>query len=294
MLSFLPGVVRGVLSFLLYIINTFFWTTPLFVVAFIKLLVPIKWWRSLCSKILIWISNSWIYCNIINMRLMNNIKWEVNGTDNLNMDKWYLVVSNHQSWVDILVLQRILFRKIPFLKFFLKKELMWVPVLGVAWWALDFPFMKRYSSEFIKKNPHLKGKDIETTRKACEKFKNTPISIMNFTEGTRFTDAKHSKQQSPYSNLLKPKAGGMAFVLSAMGDQLSSILNITIAYPDGVKTFWDFLCGKISIIRVNVETLPITEEIFGDYTKDQEFRVGFQSWINDLWTEKDRTLSSMI
>ncbi len=65
------------------------------------------------------------------------------GVDSLHQRGWYLVSSNHQSWVDILVLQRIFHGRIPFLKFFLKQELIWVPVIGLAWWALDFPFMKR-------------------------------------------------------------------------------------------------------------------------------------------------------
>lgn len=293
MLTFLPGVVRGILSFVLYIINTVFWCTPLFVVAFIKLLIPIRLWRILCTKILIVISNGWIFCNNINMKLMNHIKWELTGVENLKRDDWYLVISNHQSWVDILVLQKVFFRKIPFLKFFLKKELIWVPILGVAWWALDFPFMKRYSKAFLKKYPHLKGKDIETTRKACGKFKNTPISIMNFTEGTRFSEIKHRKQNSPYTNLLRPKAGGVAFVLSAMGNQINSILNVTIAYPEHTPTFWDLLRGRVSRIKVNVDVLPVNAEILGDYTEDETYRNSFQTWINSLWTEKDKALSSM-
>ena len=109
---------------------------------------------------------------------------------------------------------------VPFLKFFLKKELIWVPILGIAWWALDFPFMKRYSAAVLKKRPHLRGKDIEITRQACKKFKSLPVSIMNFVEGTRFTREKHDKQKSPFTHLLKPKAGGIGFVLSTMGEQL--------------------------------------------------------------------------
>ncbi len=292
MLSFLPGYLRGALSVLIYAVNTVFWTTLLFIAAFLKLIMP--FWKKHYNRLLNWIADKWIFFNTINQKLMNNIRWEVKGLENLRPDGWYLVVSNHQSWTDILVLQRIFHRKIPFLKFFLKKELIWVPFLGLAWWALDFPFMKRYSRAFLDKYPHLKGKDIEITKKACEKFKTIPVSVMNFVEGTRFTAEKHRRQKSQYANLLNPKAGGVAFVLAAMGEQLHKIVNVTIVYPDGTKSFWDFLCGKIGEIKVMVETMPVKREIIGDYVNNAEFRENFQKWINSVWEEKDMRIDAIL
>ncbi len=224
----------------------------------------------------------------------SRIRWDVDGLENLKRNEWYMVLSNHQSWVDILVLQRVLYRKIPFLKFFLKKELIWVPLLGLAWWALDFPFMKRYSQAFLKKHPNLKGKDLETTRKACEKFKSIPVSVMNFAEGTRFLSTKHKLQRSPYKNLLRPKAGGMAFVFQAMGEQLHSIVDVTIAYPEGAKSFWQFLCGRVSEIKVSVKSYPLSRELLGDYFNDSEYRERFHEWLNTLWEEKDRQIEQML
>lgn len=292
-LKTMPELITGAVSSLLYIINTIFWVTPLMIVAFVKLMIPVEGWRSLCNRILNGMANTWISFNNLNMRITKRIQWDVHGIDKLKPDGWYLVLANHQSWVDILVLQKIFNRKIPFLKFFLKKELKWVPLLGMAWWALDFPFMKRYSQEFIKKHPHLIGKDIDITRKACEKFKSIPVSIMNFVEGTRFSREKHTRQESPFRNLLRPKAGGIAFVLSTMGEQLNNIVNVTITYPKGVRSFWDFLCGKVKVIRVRVETLPITKELRGDYTHDPGYRERFQEWLNNLWSEKDLRIESM-
>lgn len=166
--------------------------------------------------------------------------------------------------------------------------------MGLVWWALDFPFMKRYSKPFLDKNPHLKGKDVEVTRKACEKFKNSPISIMNFVEGTRFTPGKHAKQESPFKHLLRPKAGGIAFVLGAMGTYLDSILNITIVYPQGVPDLWDFLCGRVTHIRVDIEKISVPPEILGDYDNDPEFRKQFQMWVNTLWGEKDKKMDALL
>jgi 1-acyl-sn-glycerol-3-phosphate acyltransferase len=294
MLRFLPGTIRGVLSLLLYVLNTIFWTTPLLFIAFLKLIIPIKGWRKICNITLNWIANNWIAVNNVNQRFTSKIRFDVAGIDDLNRNEWYMVLSNHQSWVDILVLQRIFHRKIPFLKFFIKKELIWVPLLGLAWWALDFPFMKRYSSAFLKKHPHLKGKDLETTRKACEKFKTIPVSIMNFVEGTRFSAEKHQKQGSPHRNLLRPKAGGTAFVFQVMGDQLHRIVDVTIAYPDGAKSFWQFLCGKIGEIKVRVKSYPLNKELLGDYFNDSEFRDRFQAWLNTVWEEKDRQIEGLL
>ncbi|MBU2488691.1 MAG: acyltransferase [Proteobacteria bacterium] len=294
MLSFLPPTVRGCILVTLYFLNTAIIFTLIMLVSVFKIVVPVEGWRSLCSRALQRIAAGWVGMNRVNTRLVNKVTWDVEGLEGLEMDQWYLVVSNHQSWTDILVLQSVFYRKIPFLKFFIKKELIWVPLLGLAWWALDFPFMKRYSQAFLKKNPHLAGQDLETTKKACMKFVKTPVSVMNFAEGTRFTPEKHARQESPFQRLLRPKAGGMAFVLSAMNGTLSRMVDVTIAYPHGTKGFWDFMCGRVDLVRVRVRTLPISQELLGDYGGDESFRAGFQDWLNRLWEEKDRELARMM
>ncbi len=292
--SFIPGPLKGALSFIGFFVNTIFWVIPIFITAFLKLIIPLKFWRRICDVVLNWLAGNWIAVNNLNLQLVGGTRWDVRGIKDLKMDAWYLVVANHQSWVDILVLQKIFHRKIPFLKFFLKKELIWVPVLGLAWWALDFPFMKRYSAAFLKRNPHLRGKDIEITKKACRKFETIPVSIMNFMEGTRFTRAKHTRQGSLYRNLLRPKSGGIAFVLAAMGNQLSGIVDATIVYPQGAGSFWDLICGRIPDIRVQVNLIPITDEIRGDYFNDRAFKRSFQNWINTRWLEKDKQIDLML
>ncbi len=294
MKNIVSGRLKGTLSFAGFVVNTIFWVIPIFITAFLKLIIPFKIWRKLCDSVLNWLASSWTAVNNINLLLVSGTRWDVRGIEGLKTDAWYLVVSNHQSWVDILVLQKIFHRKIPFLKFFLKKELIWVPLLGLAWWALDFPFMKRYSRAFLEKYPHLRGKDIEITRKACKKFETIPVSIMNFMEGTRFTSSKHAKQGSPYRYLLRPKSGGIAFVLSAMGDHLNSIVDVTIVYPQGVGTFWDLICGRIRDIRVRVKLIAIADEIRGDYFNDREFKQRFQGWINARWADKDQQIELIL
>jgi 1-acyl-sn-glycerol-3-phosphate acyltransferase len=293
MLRFLPGPVKGIISVIVYFLNTVLCAIFLFPVALIKFIIPHHSMRRWCNIILDRLGSYWISVNSWNIHLTKNIHWHLTGTDTLDDKNWYLVIANHQSWVDILVLQNIFNRKIPFLKFFLKKELIWVPILGLAWWALDFPFMKRYSRALIKKKPHLKGKDIEITRRACQKFKDKPVSVMNFVEGTRFTVDKHREQSSPYKHLLRPKSGGIAFVLAAMGDHIQNILNVTIVYPGNKKSFWQFVCGEVTDVIVSVEVLPVYEHLKGDYFDDPDFKKLFQDSINALWAQKDKKIQML-
>lgn len=235
----------------------------------------------------------WANCNKVFLMVLNDIKWDIEGDDGLSMNEWYLVLANHQSWADIVVLQYVLNNRIPYFRFFLKKELVWLPIFNFVWYALDYPYMKRYSKAFLEKNPHLKGKDIETTKKSCERFKFAPVSVMNFVEGTRFTAAKHERQESPFKYLLKPKAGGIAFVLAAMGDQLTEIIDVTISYNPKAMGLWDFLCGRVDGVTVRVKKLPVSDDVKGNYFEDSAFRNRFQDWVNTLWMDKDLLLQEI-
>lgn len=292
MLSFLPSPLKGILSFLIYLINTILLTVPLILVSLLKFILPFRPVVVILDRILMAIAGLWIHINSLTTDLFCNIDWDIRGLDKLNPREWYLVLSNHQSWVDILVLQKILHTKIPMLKFFLKKELIWVPFLGLAWWALDFPFMKRYSQQFLAQNPHLKGKDLESTRKACQKFKHTPVSIMNFVEGTRYTPEK--AKTSAFSHLLTPRAGGIAFVLGSMGQCLNHIIDVTIVYPGRVPSFWSFISGKTRKIIVDFQLLEVGWHIKGDYFNDPVFRERFCEWLNQLWLDKDQKIDRLL
>lgn len=287
MLNFLPKTLIGVIASLLLGFNIIFWCIFLFAFALLKLTLPFKAVRTVLNQILIAIAENWISCNSAWMRLTQKTLWDVTGLEGMLRKGWYLVSSNHQSWADIFVLQHLLNRRIPFLKFYIKRQLIYVPIMGLAWWALDFPFMKRYSREFLEKHPELRGRDLELARKACERFSLIPTSVMNFPEGTRFTPAKHDHQQSPYRHLLKPKAGGFALAIGTMGEKFQSLLDVTIIYPDKTPSFWDFLCGRLQRIIVRMRQIPIPREfIGGDYEGTLHFRESFQQWLHELWREK--------
>ena len=295
MLSFLPAPLKAILACLILAADTLFHAPFLFLVTLLRLLIPLKVWRTFCTRVAIMIAESWISVNSFWMWLTQPLQWDVSGVEALDKEHWYFVSSNHQSWADILILQHLLNRRIPMLKFFLKQELIWVPVIGLCWWALDFPFMKRYSKEYLEKHPEKRGKDFESTQKSCEKFQYTPVAVFNFLEGTRFTPAKHAAQNSPYRGLLKPKAGGMGFVMGAMGQRMNCLLDITIHYPNGEQPgFWDFLSGRVNNVIVRVEQKEIPAEFLGrNYSDDEEFRLGFQEWVSELWQTKEQTLQQL-
>ena len=168
-------------------------------------------------------------------------------------------------------------------------------MIGLAWWGLDFPFMKRYTREYLIKHPEKRGEDLRSTRRACEKFRYTPVSVMNFVEGTRFTQAKHDKQKSAYKHLLTPKAGGAAFVLDAMGDSIQTLVDVTIAYPDGAPTFWEFISGRVKEVKMEIHTVDIPEHLKGrDYSTDAEHRRNVKNWLGDQWQAKDERLERML
>jgi 1-acyl-sn-glycerol-3-phosphate acyltransferase len=292
MMSLLLSLPRIAFSATLIALNTAIHATPLLLLAVLKLLVPITAFRNVISGVLVGIAESWIAVNSWLMATLGRVRIEVEGLQGLKRRGWYLVICNHQSWVDIPVLQQVFNRRIPFLKFFLKSQLIWVPVLGLAWWALDFPFMKRYSKEQLAQRPELRGKDIESTRRACEKYRKLPVSVMNFVEGTRFTETKHDRQGAPFRNLLCPRAGGIAFVLDAMGDMMNAVVDVTVIYPGGRPGIVDLLAGRIREVRVKVHAFPVPASLLGgDYENDAAFRERFQAWLNALWAEKDAAMN---
>jgi 1-acyl-sn-glycerol-3-phosphate acyltransferase len=280
---------------LLIAANTLLHVPPLLAAALFKAALPFERVRLASNPLLTGLAESWIAVNSWMWDRLTRTRLHVQEDAALRADGHYLVLANHQSWVDILVLQKAFNRRIPLLRFFLKRQLFWVPLLGLAWWALDFPFMGRYTPKQIARRPDLARRDIEATRRACAKFRAIPVAVMNFVEGTRFTPTKHATQGAPYRYLLKPKSGGMAFVLDAMGEGLHAILDVTIAYPAGKPSLLDLLADRIPEVRVRVRQRAIPAAlIHGDYQADRAFRAEFQQWLNALWGEKDADIAAML
>ena len=236
----------------------------------------------------------WATNNALILALFNRVEWDIQGGDDLRKDGWYLLISNHLSWMDIVVLCCVFKDRIPMPKFFLKQQLLYVPFMGMACWALDMPFMRRYSREYLIRHPEKRGQDLATTRRSCAKFKHTPTTVVNYVEGTRFTAEKQRKTRSGYQYLLKPKSGGIAYTLGAMGEQFESIIDVTLAYPGSSdKPFRDVLFGRMKKIVVRVNVRPLNEQVTGDYFNDKPFKRQFQHWLSGVWQEKDQRLKAI-
>ncbi|MCL9782998.1 acyltransferase [Vibrio sp. S4M6] len=281
-----------ILNVLLVVLNSAFCSILICIIALFKFVLPTAGLKSIATRLAnkamwLWATlNSWI------LSASNRVEWDVEGVEGLRKDGWYLMISNHLSWTDIVVLCCVFKDKVPMPKFFLKQQLLYVPFIGMACWALDMPFMRRYSREYLIRHPEKRGQDLATTRRSCAKFKHTPTTVVNYVEGTRFNH--HKKKSNGYQHLLQPKSGGIAYTLAAMGEQFDSIVDVTLAYPDNLdKPFKDMLMGRMTKIVVRSRTLPVNEQVMGDYFNDKPYKRQFQQWLSNVWQEKDELLKDI-
>lgn len=292
---FLPPSLTAVLGFLglcLVLVAAFLAFIPFMI---LKVIVPVRAWQALCTRILIGIAEAWVAANGVLLRTLYPVNWHVEIHGELDPKRSWLLVSNHQSWVDIVLLFDLLHGRVPFPRFFLKQALLYVPVIGLACWAMDFPFMRRHSKESLRRNPELRDQDLDTTRRMCARYRDQPATVVNFIEGTRFTEHKRVARGSPYRHLLRPKSAGLAFALSAMGDQFAGLIDVTVAYqPSARPLVHAFLRGEQNDLVVHIDVLPIPAECLeGDYQTDPEYRARFQQWVNAIWTRKDKRLDTL-
>ena len=273
--------------------STFFHGPPVLALGLTKLL---KQSRKV-DETNIQITNSWLSVNnwLID-HVLPNTKWDISIDEDLalSMQGRYLMTCNHQSWVDTTVNQYFGLTRMPLPRFFTKWELIFIPFVGQAFKILGFPMMKRHTKAQIAKKPELKDRDMEEARKACQQLLSQPFTLLNYLEGTRFTQEKHDQQQSPYQHLLKPKAGGLALALNILGDQIDALVDMTIVYPDGVPGYSEFWLGEVPRIAVNLRKINIPDWVLGgNYEDDAEYRERFQQWVHELWLEKDQLIESM-
>jgi 1-acyl-sn-glycerol-3-phosphate acyltransferase len=288
------SVIRGAITIVLLALNLLLWGIPVLLLGLVKFLLPKRESRRALRMTLTELGERWAAGNNTIFDLMLTTRWDISGVEGLRTDAHYLIVSNHISWVDIFVLFRAFHRHAAFIRFFLKHELIWFPIVGQASWALDFPFMKRYTPEYLERHPEKRGRDLETTRRACRRFRRIPVTILNFLEGTRFTADKHADQESPYRHLLRPRVGGIAFVLASLAEQIETIVDVTLAYPRPDVTFWDFVTNRIDRVIVRARVVDVPPRFLAEnITEPGPARDAFKEWIHELWREKDDLLDTL-
>ncbi|WP_268407521.1 acetyltransferase [Alteromonas sp. a30] len=289
------GIIIFPIHFFLQLVTVSFYASSILVFTLLKLILPFSTAQKYINSILDWCVGAYGISAVFWVNLFNNPTWDYQMKGEPSKDNWYLLTSNHISYLDIILILNWSYYHIPSPKFFIKKELLFMPLVGQACWALDMPFMSRYNRRQVAKNPQLKNKDIETTRKHCEKFKFRPTTVINFVEGTRFTKAKQAKRNTQFKHLLSPKAGGIAFTLASMGELFTHTIDVTLQYPDNPgHVMIDMLRGQLKRIVIHVELVPIDKQLIGDYYNDQTFKSRFQEKLNAHWIKKDNKLEKLL
>lgn len=254
----------------------------------------------LADQTIITAANRWIHTNnLLIDKVLPHKDWRIFLPKNLNPNGKYLLICNHQSWVDTSIIQYISEGRLPITRFFAKHELIYIPVVGQAFYFLDFPMMKRHTKAQIAKNPQLARRDLDEALRACQSLKNKPFVLLNYLEGTRFTAEKHTKQSSPYEHLLKPKAGGFALALSSLGDEIDGILDMTLVYPDGAPKYSDLWSGKLTRLSVDIEFISPNDELLtalkhGEYDTNQTIKHALYAWLDEIWQAKDKKISQRL
>ncbi len=291
------GLMKGMRSFLAIscsLLALMVFAIVLMTLASVQKIIPGKARKKAIRAATVAFALTWPSQNHWVLRYLTGIHWQVTGRECMDLNKNYIVIANHQSWSDIPVLEEALYQRTGLSRYFIKKALLNTPLVGWICRALEFPAMHRFSKSMLLKNPNLKGKDTEATKQSCLRLAETHFSLNNFIEGTRFTVAKHRRQQSPYRYLLKPKAGGLAAAIDLLQDQVDSILNVTITYIGTPKTLWGVYTSQVQKIVIHIEEMAITPALIGNYEEDREFRVAFQAWLNAVWLQKDQRIAATL
>jgi 1-acyl-sn-glycerol-3-phosphate acyltransferase len=182
-----------------------------------------------------------------------------------------VVMCNHQSWFDIPLVQHVITGNGPIIKFLVKREIVWIPVIGWICLVLNFPRLRR------GKNNGTGESDFSIIRKASKGHGNDSGALLIFPEGTRFSEAKKVKQKTLYHHLLKPKAGGLRMIKQhASAD--TNLVDITINYHQKNVHIWNCLRADPAKITITIEHYNLKE--IDD----------IETWLNNRWLEKDKLL----
>ena len=283
----------GFITLILIIIELTIGFGTLAIVNVPRAIFPFKSLKIKLAKISNSIGEYTVYGLKIIMKIMHRDSMQVFDNNKFDKNAWYMAISNHQSWADIFILLVAAHKRIPLLKFFMKKELAWIPFIFLANKTLNMPFVNRHSKKELEKNPNLRNKDYENTLKACKRFLRSPSTIFSYAEGTRNDAAKHKAQNSPYKNLLIPRIGGIATALSAMPN-INVLVDYSVVYKSEKRGAWSFLKGDMKDVKVLVRKYDIPENLKNkNYSTDAEYRENFKNWIEAIWIEKDQEIERL-
>ena len=290
-----PGdVIKGILPLAYITINLTIWILPLLLLAVIKLIVPLQPIKQAVYRLMIGFYFVAVKIDLVLFQWILNIRFEVDSLDDLQADKNYLIVSNHRSWADILVYQTILIDQTPIIKFIVKKELIFLPLVGLICWAYEYPLVHRNSiKDGSTRNNNLKTDQKILKDKLLDIGRN-PTAIINFAEGSRYSQERGDRYSSPHANLLKSRTGGLFFILKTFGQQFDYLLDFTILYDCTEPIFFKFLSGKCRRVKVRVNKFPMSDLL--QSLSDSSNTLSFEKvdeWLKILWSGKDKIIDRM-
>ena len=220
------------------------------------------------------------------LKRVSGAAWQDPGLA-LDRNRACIVVANHRSWADVFLIQSALARRGPVVKFLCKRELAWIPILGLIFVVFDFPVVRRRAASGpitgattdAMTEAQRRAADRRRVHDACQTLRSRPAAMLSFVEGTRFTRAKHARAGSPYRALLPPRAGGFEAIVQALAPDDAPVVDLTLVYPDRCG-FWAFLGGAAGAISVHAERLTMREVL----------DAGPRDWLEARWRRKDEVL----
>ena len=193
----------------------------------------------------------------------------------------YTIMANHQSHMDILMLIAFGVGKLPPLKFFLKRSLMYVPFMGWFCYLMGYPFVDRFSKGQLRQASQ-RTQQQQTLLRDCRALFTQPVGLVVFVEGTRFSVKKANKYR--YTHVLPPQSKGLALALSSQASP--RLLNITMAYDKPNISVWQVLSGQVRRVVVTM----VEEDVRVPNLSNQEEMKGLHVWLVDKWLQKDAYL----
>jgi hypothetical protein len=295
MLNFLPAVLVGAIASLLMVHQRLFWVPILLVFALIKLLVPIPAFRRAIAPVLLAIAEAWI---ILQQRLDGADPAHPLGRGRPGRAGLPQLVHGQ---LQPPVLGRHPGAAAPAQPAYPAAEVL--PQAAADLGAGDGAGL--VGAGLSLHAPAQRGLPAQTPRDARQGPGNHTQGLREVCTGAHQRDelsgghalhpAKHARQQSPYQHLLKPKAGGLALALDALGDKFQAILDVTIVYPDGRPTFWHFLQGRMHRVTVRARLLPLPTHLdLSQYSSDSTVRAVFHTWVQEIWQEKDALVTQLL
>ncbi|MCY3859129.1 MAG: acetyltransferase [Gammaproteobacteria bacterium] len=266
---------KAALSLSLITANLLLWSLPLAVALAVRLIIPRtrREVARLNSKIYRYavVFDDWVLKRIVGAR------W-ADPCLELDRDEVIVVIANHRSWTDVFLVQSVIARRGPIVKFLCKKELAYIPLFGLICLAFDFPILQRRARGHQSESER-RTSDRQRVRDACKTVYRSPAAMLSFAEGTRYSDEKQRSLKSQYRHLLPPRSGGFSAMLAALEPLDPRVVDVTIVYPHQ-SNFWRFLAGNSGEIQI----------VASVYSTKTVVERGVESWLEDRWAAKDLVL----